>query len=153
MIDPWRNFIHLKCVRRLGSKTSDITEPVKTELSPRQRKIIFLGVPQVGLSSSWACQRRMIIFLGAPTKDNCYLVFVELLVPSVLGLTCLPDSRYLEFGRWPSSSTLGLACSLDPHYLILLGVPCDSHSFGRAKRGCSYFFRRAKSGWSFPWAC
>jgi len=145
--DPWRNFIHLKCVRRLGSKTLDITEPVKTELSPRldsrEKNHIFGRAPS-----------RIVILLGVPTKDNCCLVFVELLSPIVLGLACLPDSRYLEFGRWPSPNTLGLACSLDPRYLILLGVPCDDdHSLGRAKRGCSYFFRRAKSGWSFPWVC
>jgi hypothetical protein len=50
MVGPWRTFIHLKSVGRLGSKTSNVAEPMKADLFPYAR-------PKRGGSSPWTCPR------------------------------------------------------------------------------------------------
>ena len=37
MVGPWRTFIHLKSIGRLGSKTSNIAKPMGTEFFPNVR--------------------------------------------------------------------------------------------------------------------
>jgi len=61
-------------------------------------------------------------------EDGHYLECGELLGPSALGLTCLPDPHYLiPLGIPRKNNHLP-----DPHYLIPLGIP-RNHSLGYTK--------------------